>query len=97
MDQCSNSYCTNERISKGNKRKVLYLVFSFAYFAKMAFIKDLYSVYDTDLNRHYNFFYYQVLMDNIVPSLSIEMLNYVSAITLSLFLVQICLNFLEAY
>lgn len=38
-------------------------------------------------------FYYQVLMDNIVPSLSIEMLNYVSAITLSLFLVQICLNF----
>lgn len=38
-------------------------------------------------------FYYQVLMDNIVPSLSIEMLDYVSAITLSLFLVQICLNF----
>ena len=38
-------------------------------------------------------FYYQVIMDNVVPSLSIEMLNYVSAITLSLFLVQICLNF----
>ena len=38
-------------------------------------------------------FYYQVIMDNVVPSLSIQTLNYVSAITLSLFLVQICLNF----
>jgi len=42
-------------------------------------------------------FYYQVLMDNIVPSLSIEMLNYVSIITLCLFLVQIGLNFLRGF
>lgn len=38
-------------------------------------------------------FYYQVLMDNIVPSSSLEMLNYVSVITLCLFFVQIGLNF----
>lgn len=42
-------------------------------------------------------FYYQVLMDNIVPSLSIAMLNYVSVITLCLFLVQIGLNFLRGF
>lgn len=40
-------------------------------------------------------FYYQILMDNIVPSSSLEMLNYVSIITLCLFLVQIGLNFLR--
>ena len=38
-------------------------------------------------------FYYQVLMDDIVPSSSLEMLNYVSVITLCLFFVQIGLNF----
>lgn len=42
-------------------------------------------------------FYYQVLMDNVVPSLSIEMLNYVSVITLCLFLVQIGLNFIRGF
>ena len=42
-------------------------------------------------------FYYQVLMDNIVPSFSLEMLNYVSVITLCLFLVQIGLNFLRGF
>lgn len=38
-------------------------------------------------------FYYQVIMDNVVPSLSIQTLNYVSVITLCLFLVQIGMNF----
>lgn len=42
-------------------------------------------------------FYYQVLMDNIVPSSSLEMLNYVSVITLCLFFVQIGLNFLRGF
>lgn len=42
-------------------------------------------------------FYYQVLMDNIVPSSSLEMLNYVSVATLGLFLVQIGLNFLRGF
>ena len=42
-------------------------------------------------------FYYQVLMDDIVPSSSLEMLNYVSIITLCLFLVQIGLNFLRGF
>lgn len=42
-------------------------------------------------------FYYQVLMDNIVPSSSLEMLNYVSVTTLGLFLVQIGLNFLRGF
>lgn len=42
-------------------------------------------------------FYYQVLMDNIVPRSSLEMLNYVSAITLCLFFVQIGLNFLRGF
>lgn len=42
-------------------------------------------------------FYYQILMDNIVPSLSLEMLNYVSVVTLCLFLVQIGLNFLRGF
>ncbi len=42
-------------------------------------------------------FYYQVLMDNIVPSLSVEMLNYVSVITLCLFLAQIGLNFFRGF
>ena len=40
-------------------------------------------------------FYYQVLMDDIVPSSSLEMLNHVSVITLCLFLVQIGINFLR--
>lgn len=40
-------------------------------------------------------FYYQVIMDNVVPSLSIQTLNYVSVITLCLFLVQIGINFLR--
>ena len=42
-------------------------------------------------------FYYQVLMDDIVPSSSLEMLNYVSVITLCLFFVQIGLNFLRGF
>lgn len=42
-------------------------------------------------------FYYQVLMDNIVPSSSLEMLNYVTVITLCLFFVQIGLNFLRGF
>lgn len=42
-------------------------------------------------------FYYQVLMDNILPSFSLEMLNYVSVITMCLFLVQIGLNFLRGF
>lgn len=42
-------------------------------------------------------FYYQVLMDDIVPSFSLEMLNHVSVITLCLFLVQIGLNFLRGF
>lgn len=42
-------------------------------------------------------FYYQILMDNIVPSSSLEMLNYVSVITLCLFFVQIGLNFLRGF
>ena len=42
-------------------------------------------------------FYYQVLMDDIVPSSSLEMLNYVSIITLCLFFVQIGLNFLRGF
>ena len=40
-------------------------------------------------------FYYQVLMDSVVPSASFEMLNFVSVFTLGLFLVQICLDFLR--
>ncbi len=36
-------------------------------------------------------------MDNIVPSSSLEMLNYVSVITLCLFFVQIGLNFLRGF
>ena len=42
-------------------------------------------------------FYYQVLMDDIVPSSSLEMLNYVSVITLCLFFVQIGMNFLRGF
>lgn len=42
-------------------------------------------------------FYYQILMDNIVPSSSLEMLNYVSVITLCLFFVQVGLNFLRGF
>lgn len=42
-------------------------------------------------------FYYQVLMDDIVPSSSLEMLNYVSVITLCLFFVQVGLNFLRGF
>lgn len=42
-------------------------------------------------------FYYQILMDNIVPSSSLEMLNYVSVITVCLFFVQIGLNFLRGF
>ena len=42
-------------------------------------------------------FYYQILMDNIVPSSSLEMLNYVSVITLCLFFAQIGLNFLRGF
>lgn len=42
-------------------------------------------------------FYYQVLMDDIVPSSSLEMLNHVSVITLCLFFVQIGLNFLRGF
>lgn len=42
-------------------------------------------------------FYYQVLMDNIVPSFSLEMLNYVSVITLCLFLVQVGISFLRGF
>ena len=40
-------------------------------------------------------FYYQALMDNVVPSASFEMLNFVSVFTLGLFLVQIGLDFLR--
>ena len=42
-------------------------------------------------------FYYQVLMDDIVPSFSLEMLNHVSVITLCLFFVQVGLNFLRGF
>ena len=38
-------------------------------------------------------FYYQIIMDDVVPSFSIGMLNYVSLITLCLFLIQIGLSF----
>lgn len=40
-------------------------------------------------------FYYQVLMDHILPLASFEMLNLVSVFTLGLFLVQIGLSFLR--
>lgn len=42
-------------------------------------------------------FYYQIIMDSIVPSASIQALNYVSIATLGLFLVQIGLNFLRGF
>lgn len=40
-------------------------------------------------------FYYQIIMDSIVPNSSLEILNYVSVITLCLFLVQVGLSFLR--
>ncbi len=40
-------------------------------------------------------FYYQILMDNVLPSMSIAYLNYVSIFTLVLFLLQILISFLR--
>lgn len=42
-------------------------------------------------------FYYKVIMDSIIPNLSIDMLGRVSIVTLFLFLVQIGLNFLRGF
>lgn len=83
---------------KGNKRKsTLSSFFRLLISQKWLLLKIfIFSMILTSIGIITSF-YYQIIMDSIVPSSSLEMLNYVSVITLSLFLVQIGMNFLRGF
>lgn len=86
----------SERAEKGNKKEsTLLSFFKLLASQKLLLIKIfILSLLVTSAGVAASF-YYQVLMDDIVPSASFEMLNYVSVFTIGLFLVQIGLDFLR--
>ena len=85
-----------EKSQKGNKKgNTLISFFRLLISQKRILLKILFLSLTLTFIGILTSFYYKVLMDNIVPNRSIEMLNYVSLITLCLFLVQTGLSFLR--
>lgn len=81
---------------KGNKRvNTLSSFFRLLASQKWLLLKIFFLSLSVTLIGIITSFYYQVVMDSIVPSNSIKALNYVSGITLCLFLIQIVLSFLR--
>lgn len=85
-----------KKAQKGNKKGSTLISFFKLLVSqkKLLFIIFIFSILLTSIGIITSF-YYQVIMDNIVVTKSLDMLNYVSVITLCLFLIQIILSFLR--
>ena len=83
---------------KGNLKKNTFLRFFYLIFSHKLLMIHIFvlSLVLTAIGIAASF-YYQLLMDKVIPNFSMDMLNKVSLITLFLFLVQTALSFLRGF